>query len=81
MDTPIQLQVNGSRDPFPIPFRKFNNLWYDMRYTTYHGHAYPHRYRHHWNRGSLTLAPIIDCVYLYGLDGIHIEITTFLFFC
>ena len=26
MDTPIQ--VNGSRDPFPIPFRKFNNLWY-----------------------------------------------------
>ena len=25
MDTPIQ--VNGSHDPFPIPFRKFFNLW------------------------------------------------------
>ena len=25
MDTPMQ--VNGSRDPFPIPFRKFFNPW------------------------------------------------------
>ena len=25
MDMPMQ--VNGSRDPFPIPFRKFFNLW------------------------------------------------------
>ena len=24
---PRPMQVNGSRDPFPIPFRKFFNLW------------------------------------------------------
>ena len=51
MDTPMQ--VNGSRDPFPIPFRKFFNLWTDvhekvMEITTM------------W--GSLRLAPIIDTV-------------------
>ena len=23
----MPMQVNGTRDPFPIPFRKFFNLW------------------------------------------------------